>query len=548
MQWFLNLTTRAKLFLAFGLMLLLLASVMVTAYTGIRAILASQKALYEQEFTTAVDLKDLRYNQMAMRASLLTMMLLADRTKQEALDQEIKERGKRNDETIQRLLEGGRDDKKRLAKLEEFETIRTAWKQIRDAQIIPLIYEGKSEEAKKLMLGIQAERQNQMQAIADALMDEVDAATRAAILRSEQQAQETVRIFVLVGMLALLLGITMALLLNRLLAYPLRDISSMAERVASGDLTVTTVLNPRADEVGTLGQSFRRMVENLRGVTGEILEGVNVLGSSASEILATTTQIATGTAETASAVSETTTTVEEVRQTAQVASHKAKYVSESAQKAVQVSQSGRQSVEAALEAMNRIREQMASIADGIVRLSEQSQAIGEIVATVNDLAEQSNLLAVNAAIEAGKAGEQGKGFAVVAQEVKSLAEQSRQATAQVRAILGDIQKAINAAVLTTEQGGKAVEAGVQQSTQAGEAIRALSESIVEATQAATQIAASSQQQLIGMDQVALAMENIKQASTQNVAGTKQAELAAQSLHDLGQKLKQLVAQYKVQVE
>jgi methyl-accepting chemotaxis protein len=545
MKWFLDLTARSKLFLSFGVMILFQMIVIVIAYTSITAIQDAQKRLYEKEFTTAVDLKEVRYNQMAMRASLLTMMLLADRTKQEALDQEIKERGKRNDKTMQRLLERGRDDAKRLAKLEEFETSRAAWQQARDAQLIPLIYEGKSEEGKKLMLGIQAERQNQMQAIANALVDEADATTRAAVLQSEQRADASVRLFMIVGVITLLLGVTMALSLNRILAYPLKEISGMAERVASGDFTVTTVLNLRADEVGTLAQSFGRMVENLRGVTGEILEGVSVLGSSASEILATTTQIATGTAETASAVSETTTTVEEVRQTAQVASHKAKYVSESAQRAVQVSQSGRQSVEAALEAMNRIREQMASIANGIVRLSEQSQAIGEIVATVNDLAEQSNLLAVNAAIEAAKAGEQGKGFAVVAQEVKRLAEQSRQATAQVRAILGDIQKAISAAVLTTEQGGKAVEAGVQQSTQAGEAIRALSESIVEATQAATQIAASSQQQLIGMDQVALAMENIKQASTQNVAGTKQAELAAQSLHDLGQKLKQLVAQYKV---
>jgi methyl-accepting chemotaxis protein len=526
-------------------MLLLLASVMVTAYTGIRAIVASQKALYEQEFTTAMDLKEVRYNQMATRVSLLIMMLLADRTKQGALDQEIKERGKRNDETMQRLLEGGRDDRKRLAKLEEFETIRAAWRQTREAQVIPLIYEGKSEEAKKLMLGIQAEHQGKMQAIADALVDEADATTRAAVLQSEQRAQETVRVTGMVGVLALLLGVTMALFLTRILAYPLREISGVAERVASGDLTANMTLNPRADEVGTLAQSFRRLVENLRDVTGEIVEGVNVLGSSASEILATTTQVAAGAAETATAVSETTTTVEEVRQTAQVASQKAKYVSESAQKAAQVSQSGRQSVEVAIEAMNRIQEQMTSIADGIVRLSEQSQIIGEIVATVNDLAEQSNLLAVNAAIEAAKAGEQGKGFAVVAQEVKSLAAQSKQATAQVRAILSDIQKAINAAVLTTEQGSKAVEGGMQQSTQAGEAIRVLTENIAEATQAATQIAASSQQQLVGMDQVALAMGNIKQASTQNAVSTKQAELAAQSLQALGQKLKQLVAQYQV---
>jgi methyl-accepting chemotaxis protein len=194
--------------------------------------------------------------------------------------------------------------------------------------------------------------------------------------------------------------------------------------------------------------------------------------------------------------------------------------------------------------MKHIQDQMESVAASIVRLSEQSQAIGEIIATVSDLAEQSNLLAVNAAIEAAKAGEQGKGFAVVAQEVKGLAEQSKQATAQVRAILNDIQKAMSAAVMATEQGSKAVQAGVQQSAEAGQAIRMLAESIAESAQAATQIAASSQQQLVGMDQVAGAMENIKQASAQNAAGMKQVETTAQNLRDLGQKLKQLVEQYR----
>ena len=287
------------------------------------------------------------------------------------------------------------------------------------------------------------------------------------------------------------------------------------------------------------------LVERLSLLVKQIRDAVDILASSSSEILAATTQVASGAAESATAVSETTTTAEEVKQTAQVSSQKARYVSESSQKSAQVSQTGKQAVDEAIGGMNRIRAQMEAIADSIVRLSEQNQAIGEIVATVNDLADQSNLLAVNAAIEAAKAGEQGKGFAVVAQEVKSLAEQSKQATAQVRTILGNIQKAMSAAVMATEQGSKAVEAGVRQSTGAGESIRLLADSIAEAAQAATQIAASSQQQLVGMDQVALAMENIKQARAQNVASTRQAEAAAQNLHELGQKLKQLVEQYKV---
>ncbi len=196
---------------------------------------------------------------------------------------------------------------------------------------------------------------------------------------------------------------------------------------------------------------------------------------------------------------------------------------------------------ALIDKVERFRDrQLKLLAESIVRLSEQSQAIGEIIATVNDLAEQSNLLAVNAAIEAARAGEQGKGFAVVAQEVKSLAEQSKQATAQVRTILGEIQKATGAAVLATEQGSKAVEAGLKQSGEAGESIRQLAESVTEAAQAATQIAASSQQQMVGMDQVALAMENIRQASLQNVSGTKQAETAAHNLHELGRKLGSMI--------
>jgi methyl-accepting chemotaxis protein len=545
MSWFLNLAMRGKLFLGFGLMILFLAAVIVTAYTGITAIQESQRHLYNEDFANAVDLMALRMNQNGVRAAQLTMMSVTRRSDQETWHQDLKDRVKEIDEVLQRLFERGRNEPMLLRRLEALETTRVAYKQTRDTEVIPLIYAGKTGEAKKLVLGIQGERYLKMRSIAQELGKEAEEKARTAVIRSEQRARDAVRIVVIIGAIALLLGVVMTALLNRIIAKPLRDISDVAERVASGDLTISVPSDHRTDEVGVLTQTFRRMVETLREVNREIRESVNVLGSSAGEILATTTQVASGAAETATAVSETTTTVEEVRQTAQVSSQKARYVSESAQKAAQVSQGGRKSVEESIAGMNRVRERMESIAESIVRLSEQSQAIGEITATVNDLAEQSNLLAVNAAIEAAKAGDAGKGFAVVATEVKSLAEQSRQATAQVRAILNDIQKATSAAVMATEQGTKAVEAGVKQSTEAGQSIQLLAEGTVEAAQAATQIAASSQQQVAGMEQVALAMENIKQASVQNVAGTKQAEAAARDLHDLGQRLKQLVEHYKV---
>ncbi|MGH8056116.1 MAG: methyl-accepting chemotaxis protein [Candidatus Entotheonellia bacterium] len=352
-----------------------------------------------------------------------------------------------------------------------------------------------------------------------------------------------IMLLVLAGSLLITLPISMRL--HAVILNPIREIAEAARQVAARDLTVKVTAQRRGDEIGVLVEAFEQMLENLREVMRQLGESAQVLTSSASEIVAKATEVASGTAEAATSVNEATATVEEVKQTTQVSSQRAKYVSESAQKAVQVSQAGKKAVDETIEGMSRIRHQVESIAESIVRLSEQSQAIAGIIATVSDFADQSNLLAVNASIEAAKAGEQGRGFAVVAQEVKSLAEQSKQATAQVRAILNDIHKATSAAVMATEQGSKAVEAGVKQSTEAGESIRALAESIAEAAQATAQITASSQQQLVGMDQVALAMENIKQASTQNVASTKQTETAAQNLHELGQKLKQLVERYKV---
>ena len=425
---------------------------------------------------------------------------------------------------------------------------------------------------------------DQLRKIIDEMEQEETGLLKQRAAAAQVSTEQTLNTIVWGTALAIVLLATVGFIITRNISKPLNNISAIADSISTGDLGVSLVDDDRQDEVGTLSRAFSRMqqnlrdmsgiaqsiaagdlrakiipqsdkdvvgnafatmVQNLRRTTSELADAVNMLAASGSEILAATTQVASGAAQTGTAIAQTTTTVEEVKQTALVSSQKAKLVADSAMKATQIGQAGRRAVEATVAGMQRIQSQVEFIAESVVRLSEQGQAIGEIIATVNDLAEQSNLLSVNAAIEAAKAGEQGKGFAVVAQEVKSLAEQSKQATAQVRTILSDIQKATTAAVLATEQGSKAVEAGVAQSAEAGESIRQLADSVTEAAQAATQISASSQQQLVGTDQVALAMENIKQASAQNVAGTKQTEIAARNLHELGLRLKQLVVQYKV---
>jgi PAS domain S-box-containing protein len=274
-----------------------------------------------------------------------------------------------------------------------------------------------------------------------------------------------------------------------------------------------------------------------------VSETAHNVAAVAAELLAGTTQQASGAQQQAAAVTQTVVTVDEVSQTAEQAAQRARLVAESSQRTAEVGRAGRRSVEEAVAVMGTVKEQVESLAENILVLAEQAQQIGEIIATVNEIAEQTNLHALNAAIEAARAGEHGKGFSVVASEVKVLAEQSKKATAQVRQILGDIQKATNGAVMAAENGTRSVGAAIKVVNQSGDTIRTLSDAISDAVQAATQISASAGQQATGMAQINQAMRNISDVTAQNVASVRQAERAAQDLNTLGTTLKELVAGY-----
>lgn len=321
-----------------------------------------------------------------------------------------------------------------------------------------------------------------------------------------------------------------------------KKMSSVLATVADGNLIVEI---PIRSEHDSFGKALNLMVDGLKQIISEIQSEVNVLTNSTQNIVTSVNQVSTGTSETAAAVTETTTTVEELKQTAYVSAEKAKDVLINAEDTMKIVKNSETTLHLTVDEMNQIQEKMRIISQSIVKLSEHSSAIGEIINSVNNLAEQSNLLAVNAAIEAAKAGDQGKSFGVVAQEIRTLAEQSKEATVQVRAILNDIQNATSAAILATEQGSKAVTKGVAQSSQLSEAVYNLSASISKVTIAANQIAISSQQQLIGIDQVTVAMTNINEASNQHVEHMRQIENAVGLVNKVAGSLKEMVNQYRI---
>ncbi len=318
------------------------------------------------------------------------------------------------------------------------------------------------------------------------------------------------------------------------------------EQVARGDLSARLSINSSNDDLTSLGHNLNKMVQNLGEMTAQIQEATINISSAAVEILAATTQQASGASEQSAAIAQTATTIDEVKTIVEQAFSKAQSVAEQAQYTSEISKSGQQAVSDTVGGMKQIKERVEGIAENILALSEQTQQIGEIIATVNDIASQSNLLALNASVEAARAGEHGKGFAVVAVEVRNLAEQSRQATSQIKAILNEIQRATNAAVMATEEGTKGVDEGVQLTNQSGESIQQLANSVDQSANAAQQIVASAQQQSTGMEQIALAMQNINQATIQNLASTRQAEKAAQDLSTLAQQMEAVVARYKLQ--
>jgi methyl-accepting chemotaxis protein len=322
----------------------------------------------------------------------------------------------------------------------------------------------------------------------------------------------------------------------------LKQRANEANYIAEGNLAIE--VKPVSEE-DIMGIAFSTMIDRLRQQITEVSEGVKILSSSSSDIMASISQLSSTTSETSTSISETTSTIEEVKQTADVSNQRAKEISDSAQKLSDISHDGYQSIQDTIQGMNKIKSQMESIAGIVIQLSEKSLTIGEIATTVNDLTEQSNLLAVNASIEAAKAGEQGKGFSVVAQEIKHLAERSKESTIQIRSILADIQKEISSAVMATEEGEKVIGSALELSNNASEVITTLAASVEEASEANIQIAASSQQQLTGMDQITIAMESINEASRQVSSISKQTEASVAKLSDFGHNLQRIMDQYKL---
>ncbi len=382
----------------------------------------------------------------------------------------------------------------------------------------------------------------------DRLLSDSEDVLNGGVLAGQRRAAdvyEQSRVAIAVALIiAIVIGLIATALIRRSIVRPLAAFMAFVERVGRGDLAGEAAAISR-DEIGQLGRTLNGMVEGLRQLARQSREATENLNAATAEIRASTQEQAASVEEQLAAVQETAATVDQITHSGSQIGKRAQEVIAAAQATAQTSTAGLRAVDDTARAMDAIREQGEAVAANIVTLSEKTQAIGEIIATVNDISERSHLLALNAAIEAAAAGESGRSFAVVASEMKTLADQAKEATAQVRSILGDIQRGINASVMLTEEAVKRVAAGKQRTDTTQRTIEEITSSIQESVQTFQQIVASTNQQQLGIEQVMGALQNIRQASQQTAAGTRQLDTAAANLSGLSQQLLTLAERYRV---
>ncbi len=328
--------------------------------------------------------------------------------------------------------------------------------------------------------------------------------------------------------------------LARTIGKPVSDAANLAEAIKRGELS------NRVDIYGTgetqrLGAALNSLAENLSAYNKRILEGVEVLTNSAVQIGATSSELYVGATQTSSSISATATTVGEMEQTARVVNETARSIAEQSERTDEVANAGAKATSETLQKMTLIKDRMDIVSTTVVKLSDDTRYVEEIISAVQDFADQSNLLAVNASIEAARAGDQGKGFAVVAHEIKSLADQSKNATEKITQILQEIRKSVASVVMATEEGGKAVLDGVEQSRTAGKSIEDLADSVTRFTKAAGVIFSETGKQFARVERVGSTVREIESAMQNSLEATRHLEEASKELEQLSSSFTKMLA-------
>jgi twitching motility protein PilJ len=320
---------------------------------------------------------------------------------------------------------------------------------------------------------------------------------------------------------------------------------TIVSQIARGDLTLRGSVT--SDALGNVVDSVNYMLDNFTQVLRRVRDAANDVSTSANQILVASETMATGATQQDHEITNTSSAVEELTVSMKQVSNNAEASAEAARRALDAAEQGNRSVRDTLEGMQRIRSSVQATAKKIKSLGDRSLEISEIINVINDITEQTNLLALNAAIEAARAGEAGRGFAVVADEVRKLAEHSRTATKDIAALIKAIQAETNEAVVVMEEGTREVEVGARLADQAGKALEAISAVVRQSAELVQEISLASKQQVRGTEGVANAMQIISNITRQTSQGARQTANSMEQMVKMSEQLNEALSQFRVQV-
>jgi methyl-accepting chemotaxis protein len=415
-----------------------------------------------------------------------------------------------------------------------------------DTQFIPSLSAGDRTKARSI---VDSTLTPLFQAHQSAVEDVVRASTAGAReleTRAATVIADRTRSLMLLACGTLALAVTAGLLLRSLLHKSLTRMISVCKDLAEGkgDLTVRLPVHG-SDELAQLGGFLNEFIEKLQHMIKKVAHVTDKVASASVELSATAEEISKGTDTLTSRASQTAAAVEEMNATVgQVAQNSGKAAG-LAQDTVRIAQEGGTVVSSTISGMQQLSEAVSNSATIISDLGKSSDQIGEIVRTIEDIADQTNLLALNAAIEAARAGEQGRGFAVVADEVRKLAERTTKATKEIGDMIRQIQQDTRGAVDSMQQGTQKVTAGVDLVNKTGEALSQIVRMVSESADMIRQIAVASEEQSVATQQIASDIENVAKVTKESSSGAHESAKASQDLSQLAVELQGIVGGFKI---